>query len=150
MVRSTGMVFCEWPRAGWKVALEMSGFEKTSALEAVKHGRKDLCCQYFDAVVDNAECYILCCSAHFGQCPLWVTTIWFQVEISGAETGLRNECGQRCSQKFQDPWNPPLCKLKFVISGMLKKKSPNLCGVNASSTSSQALLTVCIREKTIQ
>lgn len=44
-------------------------------------------------MVDSAECYILGRSAHFGQCPLWVTTIWFQAGISGAETGLRNECG---------------------------------------------------------
>lgn len=41
------------------MAVEMTGFGKTSALKAVTHDRKRLSCQYFDAAVDNAGCYIL-------------------------------------------------------------------------------------------
>lgn len=36
----------------------MRGFGKTSVLEAVKLDRKETCCQHFDAVVDNAGCYL--------------------------------------------------------------------------------------------
>ena len=52
------------------MAPEMSGFGKTSALEAVKHDRKGLVANIFDAAVDDAGCYILGRSAHFGQRPV--------------------------------------------------------------------------------
>lgn len=98
MVQSTGMEFCEWPRAWWEVTLEMSGFPKNLSTGSSKAWQKRVSCQYFDAAVDDSECCILGRSAHFGQCPCGRQPYGFKLEFQDQKQEWRTNVGKGCSK----------------------------------------------------